>query len=259
MATDVPKLDHGLNIPTIRQVSVTQPFVWLKSGWRDFLEHPAPSMFYGALVVLCGVFIFYVGLKKPFFVLTATSAYPLLAPLLAAGIYELTRQREMGRTHPTLGDSLKGLFDDAGSVINYGVILSVCVLVWERVATTMFALAYSGEIPSLDTFMSKILFSQDFMLVAVAWVVVGGILASVVFAITMVGIPMVVDRKVDAITAMVTSVRAVRKNVGAMSVWAGIIVVMSLIGWATLMLGLLVIMPVLGHATWCAYRDLVQK
>lgn len=258
MATHAPKIDHGLSIPEVKHVSASRPFTWLKDGWGDFLEHPGPSLFYGAVVALLGGIILLMGMTRPIFMLTFTSGYLLVAPLLAAGIYELTRQREQGNAHPTLMDSLRGLRKDASSVIYYGIVLAVAFLVWERVATIVFALSYSGQISNFDGFINNVLFSADFMLVMGIWLIVGTLLASVVFAVTMVGIPMVVDRNVDIVTAMATSMRAARANIPAMMVWAALIVVLSLIGWLTMMLGLLVIMPLLGHATWCAYRDLVS-
>lgn len=258
MATYSPKLDHGLNIPRIKQVKASQPLVWLKDGWRDLLEHPGPSLTYGAAVTLLGGIILLVGMSSPVFMLTATSGYLLIAPLLAAGIYELTRQREQGKAHPTMMDSLRGLRGDASSVIYYGIVLALSFLVWERVATILFALSYSGQISNIEMFVDKVLFSLEFMWVLVAWLVAGGLLASLVFAVSMVGIPMVVDRKVDIVTAMVTSVKAARANVPAMVVWAALVVGLSLVGWLTAMIGLLFIMPLLGHATWCAYRDLVE-
>lgn len=259
MATHAPKMDHGLHIPGIKKVDALAPFRWLAMGWRDFQEHPAPSLLYGAVVTFIGLLIVFAGFSRPLLLLTATSGYLLVAPLLAAGIYELTRQREQGKTHPTLSDSIRGLREDAPGVVYYGIVLALAFLVWERVATIIFALFYGGQIGGIGNFFSDILFSSDFALVLGVWAVAGAMLASIVFALTVVGIPMVVDRNADIVTAMVTSVKAARANIPAMALWAAIIVTLSLVGWATMMLGLLVIMPLLGHATWCAYRDLVAK
>lgn len=259
MATHAPKVDHGLRIPQINHVEAMAPLRWLKEGLNDFREHPGPSLFYGALVTLAGLLIAFAGVSRPIFLLTAISGYLLVAPLLAAGIYELTRQREEGVAHPTLRDSWHGLQKDASGVINYGIVLALAFLLWERVATIIFALFYGGEISSFDAFVRNFSVSGELMMVMVIWAVAGALLASMVFALTVVGIPMIVDKKVDIITAMVTSVKTAQANVPAMMVWAAIIVVLSLLGWATMMVGLLFIMPLLGHATWCAYRELTGK
>lgn len=259
MATHAPKLDHGLHIPAVRKVEALAPIKWLVLGWQDFREHPAPSLAYGAVVTFIGLVIFFAGLTRPIFLLTATSGYLLVAPLLAAGIYELTRQREAGNPHPSLMDSLHGLRKDVAGVVHYGIVLALSFLVWERVATIIFALFYGGEISSVENFITDVLFSGEFAMVLGIWAVAGAMLAAIVFAVTVIGIPMIVDRNTDIVTAMVTSVKAARANLPAMFVWAAIVVVLSLVGWATLMIGLLVIMPLLGHATWCAYRDLVEK
>lgn len=161
--------------------------------------------------------------------------------------------------HPSLMDSLRGLRKDVAGVVYYGIVLALAFLVWERVATIIFALTYGGAIGNIDNFVKDVLFSGEFTLVLVVWAFAGALLAAIVFALTVVGIPMVVDRNVDIVTAMVTSVRATRANLPAMLVWALIIVVMSLLGWASMMIGLLVIMPLLGHASWCAYRALITS
>lgn len=258
MATHAPKVNHGLSIPQITQVDAAAPMRWLAKGWEDFREHPGPSLAYGAIVTLAGLLILMAGASKPLFLLTATSGYLLIAPLLAAGIYELTRQREQGKAHPTFMDSLRGLRKDASGVIHYGIVLAIAFLVWERVATVSFALLYGGEIGNFNSLLQNFM-SGEFLAVMAVWAVGGAILATIVFAVAVVGIPMIVDKNVDIVTAMVTSVKAAQANRQAMLVWAGIIVVLSIIGWATMMIGLLVIMPLLGHATWCAYRELVGK
>lgn len=259
MATHAPKVNHGLSIPQINHVDAAAPLRWLSAGWRDFREHPGPSLAYGAMVALIGLLILMAGASKPLFLLTATTGYLLIAPLLAAGIYELTRQREQGKAHPTLMDSFQGLRKDASGVVHYGIVLAISFLIWERVATVSFALFYGGQIGSFDSFLENFVLSGEFMSVLAVWTIAGAILATIVFSLSVVGIPMIVDKNVDIVTAMVTSVKAAQANKSAMMVWAGIIVALSLIGWATMMVGLLVIMPLLGHATWCAYRELVGK
>ena len=127
-------------------------------------------------------------------------------------------------------------------------------ILWERVAAVMFALSYGGDMGSVKDFVSDIFLSGNYWGVVIAWLVSGAILSSVIFSVTVIGMPMVIDRNADVVTAMIT----VFRNLPAMLVWAALIVVLTGLGMALALVGLIVIMPLLGHATWCAYKDLIQ-
>lgn len=258
MATHAPKLDHGLHIPEIHQVGIGRPLQWLKDGWQDFLDHPGPSLTYGIIVTLLGWLVLTLAAPRPYLFTAAISGFLLIAPLIAAGIYELTRQREQGSPHPTFLDSLRGLRKDAGSIADFSIVLVLAAILWERVAAILFALFYGGEMSSVDGFIREVFLSGNYPGVVLAWFVGGGLLASLVFSITVIGMPMVVDRNADIVTAMATSVKAVIANSTAMALWAAIIVGLVALGMLTFMLGFLIIMPWLGHATWCAYKDLIK-
>ena len=116
-----------------------------------------------------------------------------------------------------------------------------------------------GDIPDVANFYSHVLFSGDYVHFIIAYLVVGGSLAALVFALTAVAVPMVMDRDTDTITAMMTSLRVMGTNLGAMASWAVIIVVLMAISFATKMIGMVVLLPLLGHATWHAYRDQVER
>ena len=128
---------------------------------------------------------------------------------------------------------------------------------WFRVSLLMFALFYTDAIPTLDHIL-RTTFGGGHVEFLIAWFGVGLLFAVVVFAISVVAIPMMLDRDVDTVTAMLTSVRACYKNLPAMVVWALLIAVLTAIGFATMMIGLLVLMPLVGLASWHAYRALVE-
>ena len=113
--------------------------------------------------------------------------------------------------------------------------------------------------PNLESFYRDLIFSGDYWRLLVVYAAVGAVLAIVVFVLSAISIPMLLDRDVDIYTAMATSLVAVGRNISAMAVWAILIVVLSAIGFVTLLLGMIVIFPVIGHATWHAYRDIVQS
>lgn len=243
--------------PTLRRVPALRPLHWLSEGWRDFRRHPGPSLIYGIIVTLGGWGALSLALPHAEFFTSAVAGFVMVTPLIASGVYELTRQGEQGKT-PGFMDSVRALRRNASSIADYGVALLLMSIFWERVAAVMFALSYGGDMGNVKDFLGNVFFSGHYIGVVVAWFLSGAILASVVFAATVVGMPMVIDRDCDVVTAMVTSVRAVLVNLPAMAVWAAMIVGLSLLAMSTLLVGLVVVMPLLGHATWCAYRDVVE-
>lgn len=242
---------------TIRKVDMLRPFHWLKAGWQDFMTHPGPSLMYGVLVTVAGWAVVTLAAPHAELFSTVISGFVLIAPLIAAGIYELTRQRDAGEPASFL-NSIRSLKRTKGSIADFGIVLILAGILWERAAAVMFALSYGGDMGNAQDFVKEVFLSGKYWTVVIAWLVSGMMLASLIFCITVIGMPMVVDRNADIVTAMITSVRTVFANLPAMILWAGLIVFLTGLGMATALLGLIVIMPLLGHATWCAYKDLVQ-
>lgn len=242
--------------PTVRRVPALRPLHWLREGARDFRRHPGPSLVYGVLVTLGGWAALSLALPHAEFFSLAVVGFVMVTPLIAAGVYELSRQAEQG-LDPGFLDSVKALRRNAASIADYGVALLLLGILWERVAAVMFALSY-GDMGSVKDFLGEVLFSGRHVGLVLAWLLSGAVMASVVFAATAVGMPMVIARDCDVVTAMITSVRAVTANLPAMAVWAVLIVGLSLLAISTALVGLVVVMPLLGHATWCAYRDIVE-
>ena len=139
----------------------------------------------------------------------------------------------------------------------YAALLAVLVFGWFRVSLLMFALFYdTAALPSLNDIVVNA-FNPDNIAFLVAYFAVGFLFAQVVFSVSVVSIPLMLDKEVDTVTAMIASVQAVLKNVLTMGIWAAIIVALSAVGFVTYFLGLIIIMPVLALASWHAYRDLI--
>lgn len=250
-------LDQAPAFPAVRRVPASRPLQWLRGGWVDMMKHPGPSLVYGLIVTVGGWAMVTLAAPHAELFTSVIAGFVMVIPLLAAGIYELTRQSEAGEA-PSFINSVKSLRRNASSIADYGIALLLAGILWERVAAVMFALSYGGDMGSVAHFVQEIFLSGKYIGVVLAWLISGAALAALVFSVTVVGMPMVIDRNSDVVTAMITSVKAVLVNLPAMAVWVSLIIGLSLFGVLTALVGLVVVMPLLGHATWCAYRDLVE-
>ena len=132
------------------------------------------------------------------------------------------------------------------------------IIIFAAISAIMFALFYRGEVSNVTNFVSGILGSGENLYFLAAYVIVGAVLAIVVFALSAISIPLLMDRDTDAFTAAMTSLRAVQMNFDTMMLWAVMIVGLIAIGFASMMIGMVILLPLVGHATWHAYRDLIR-
>lgn len=257
MRPALQSLDRHFALPRVRVVGNERPLAWLRLGWQDLLRNPVPSIAYGLLFALCGDLVLVLAFPHPHLFLTAVSGFFLVAPLLAAGLYEISRSLGAGQ-RITFIDSLACWSRCGQSLAMIGLIVALAALLWERVSAVLFALFFGGHLLNLNDFLGDLLASPRHSTFLGAWFLAGAVIALCVFAITAVSVPMVLDRDCDFATAAMTSLRAVAANLETMFLWALIIVALTLIGFATLLFGLIVLMPLIGHATWHAYRDLID-
>lgn len=250
-------LDRHFNLPRVREVDAARPFHWLQLGWNDLREHASASIPYGIFFAVLGYVILAFAAPRPYLVTASLSGFFLLGPLLAAGLYEISRRSAAGET-ASLRDSLRGIVSSYESLLSIGVFLAIVMLGWERVSAVLFALLFTGEIAELSSFARTVLFSGDHLGFAVVYMLAGLLFAAMVFCATVIAVPMLMERDTDMVTAMMTSLRAVSLNPRAMLLWAVLIVTVIGVGFATLMVGLVLLLPLLGHASWHAYRDLVE-
>ncbi|URK17676.1 DUF2189 domain-containing protein [Thalassospira sp. GO-4] len=252
-------VDNGLHGITIRTITTDQSGKWLQAGWRDFKQTPAIGLTYGALCVLAGwlviLSIFRTG--QPYLTLPLAAGFMLLAPLVAVGLYETSRRLEMGE-NVTIWHSLNGFRRNPGQIGAIGVVLMLFFLAWTRIAMLLFALFYNGTMPSLDALIWETFFSRDAITFLITGSILGGALAIIVFAISVVSIPLLVDRDVDVITAVIISVNAFRKNWKVLIGWAAVIAILAACGMVVFMLGLAIMMPLLGYSSWHAYRGIID-
>lgn len=245
--------------PLVRRVPLDRPWLWLARGWSDILRAPVFSLSVGAAVaaVSIGLKILTLVSGAIYLALPLTAGFFFMAPLIAVGLYEISRRLGTGES-VRWRDVLLAWRRNSGQIALLGFILMAAHLVWVRIATLLFALFFAGANPSLERLMDALIFSPVSVSFLLTGTIFGIVLGTVVFAISAISIPMLIDRDVSVITAMATSLTAVRINLPAMALWAALIVGFTVAGLATFYLGLVIVLPLLGHASWHAYKDLVE-
>jgi uncharacterized membrane protein len=259
MATFVLEAADGPPV-LIRKVPPDAHWAWLKDGWSDLRRGWMASAPIGVAVALASMLIVFAmwraGLTA--FIPAACGGFAILGPALAVGVYEVSRRLDQGE--PVDGASLLQVRVAApGQLAMLGFSLLFVLLVWARLATLIYALAAgtTALTPGEDFVRFALQTPQGLAMLGIG-TAVGAALAFVAFSISVVAVPLVFRRKVDAMTAMVISCVAVAKNPGAMLSWAFNIALMIAACLATGFVALAVVFPWLGHATWRAYRAVID-
>lgn len=226
----------------------------LGAGWRDFLAHPAYGLFFASIFVSVGLITFYLALARgeTAWIIIAAAGFPLLAPFTAVGLYEVSRRRETGeplRWGAVLG-AVRGRGDE--QILAMGVILFVAFGFWIIVAHAVFAI-FVGD-AGLGSDPLAIFRSTAGLVMLLVGSLIGGIMVFAFYTVTVFSLPMLLDREVDILTAIIASLGAFSSSRFVLTVWAAVVLGSLLIAMIPLFLGLLIAIPVFGHATWHLYR-----
>ncbi len=232
-----------------RKLDTKAPIRWLRLGWEDLRRAPMQSLSYGAILVVCSYAMAYLAISFGNLVvlLALLSGFIFVGPVLAMAFYDISFQLQQGRV-PTLGHSLRESWRHIGNEMVFAVMLMVIFLVWARAASmthVFFPMRARPDLAEMAPFLA-------------VGTLVGSLFAAFVFCISAFSLPMIIDRKADMVTAVVTSFNAVLRNKGPMLVWAALIVAAVGVGIATGFLGLAVTLPLIGHATWHAYQETID-
>ena len=246
-------------VSVARDLKVGDLFAALAAGLRDFAAFPLFGLFFAAIYVGSGLFLAYAMATwgEVAWLVPAAAGFPIVAPFAAVGLYEVSRRREAGLPmswRSVLG-ALRGHGDD--QIMSMGVIVFVAFSFWLILAHGIFAifLAESGiGTESLELFETP----AGITMLAVGSIV-GAVVALAFYSITVVSLPMLVDRQVDFLTAIIVSLAVMRSNTLVMLTWAVLIAVLLFVAMLPVFLGLLVVLPALGHATWHLYRRSVGE
>lgn len=234
------------------------PWRWLAAGWRDLWRQPLLSLGYGATFVALGLLVtaglWMVGLESVAPALAA--GFVLLGPVLAVGLYEMSRRYEAGQ--PVYLRDVTALHLPSPPQFAFiAFALMFLYLVWMRLATLNYALFSYGSYQPIGEFMKFALTTDVGLIMVVLGTAVGGAIAFAAYAISVISVPILMRHDVDVLTAMWISTQVVMQHPGPMLLWAWLIAVLTAIGLATMFVGLIVVFPLVGHASWHAYRSIV--
>jgi uncharacterized membrane protein len=253
--SDTPSLDSAIPPIELNTLRWSDPLHWLRLGARDFARSPGSGLFYGACFMFMGLALLKAFESAPAYVLALSAGFLLVGPLLCLGLYRISQQLERGEP-PDFGASLSAWSTRSGTLAIFAFVLLVLEMLWGRAALVIFAVSFDG-MPDFRGSILALLDPENLGFI-VAYLAVGGVFAGLIFAISVVAMPLILDRPVDAITAGLTSLRLVFSQPGVMLLWGALITLLVVIAMLPWFAGLLVVGPVLGHASWHAYRSAIR-
>ena len=252
--------EHASELPEINEICLADLRDCLKSGWQDYRRAPLIGLFFSAFYVLGGYVIisvlFFAG--EIWWVMPFTVGFPLLAPFAGVGFYAtscLIEHKEKVSWNRVLTCAL---LERKRQIPWVGAIIVIWFLLYMLISHAIFAITMGLTALTNITNSFGLFLTPEGIMMLVAEIVVGAGFAFALFSITLVSLPLLLEREVDFVTGILTSIRAVMKNFKVLMVWAFIIAALMFLAMLPMLLGLFIAMPVLGHATWHLYRKLLD-
>jgi len=234
----------------------------LRAGLRDVTKRPALSLFFGLVyalfgaVLISGLMVF----EQVWIVIAMGVGFPLVAPFLAAGLYEMSRR--LKRAEPfTASDIFLVVFRQQRREFGWmALVVLFAFWLWAYQVRLMLALFLQHQATrSFEELVTIVFTTSDGALFLGVGSCVGAVLATLLFSLTVIAMPLLMDKDIDFVTAMITSVKTVQRSPLVMLGWGAVIGALTLIAVAPAFLGVIVVFPVLGHATWHLYERLVSE
>ncbi len=254
-------------LPTVRTITVDQTLTWLGQGWRDARRAGAVSFAHGLAMAIIGAVIIGVTYRHFWLLAGALSGFMVIAPVLATSLYALSRtleRNEVADTRVVLktwlnwqNSHINKWSNDYWCMFQFGALLALAATGWVVTSAALITLLAPVPILGPQDFIEHVVLAKSGHLFEL-WMTVGGILAAPMFASSAITMPLLLDRRIALLPAVLTSWQAVLANPVPMGLWAATIMVLTLLGLSALLLGLVLVIPVLGHASWHAYRDLID-
>jgi uncharacterized membrane protein len=228
----------------------------LELAWHDIRATPATSFAHGAALALFGGLVMVVAHQRFWVLAGALSGFLLVAPVLATGLYCLSRALQRGEpAGPAMVWRVWRSFDRR--LVTFGLLLALAGTGWVLTSAALITLFAPAPVLGPIDFLRVVVADTNGWLFE-AWLALGGLLAAPVFASSVVALPLLVDRDVSVLDAVLASWRVVIENPLPMAVWAALVLGFTLLGLGSLLIGLVFVIPMLGHASWYAYRDVLD-
>jgi len=241
-------------IPEIGRVTFAELWSSLKAGLWDFRQAPVYGLTFSAFYVLAGLGLVWIGAGTFLWTLAFSLGFPLVAPFAAVGLYEVSRRIEAGEPL-NRSEIVSVVWRERTRQLPWiGVILTLIFLFWSFFAHMTFAMFLGSSALTNVSSSYEIFFSTNGIAMMVVQGFVGAIVAFFVYGVAVMSLPLLVDKEIDFVTAMLISLETVSKNKAVLGTWAVLIAVLLFVAMLPAFLGLFVVLPVLGHATWHLYR-----
>ncbi|MDP2416882.1 MAG: DUF2189 domain-containing protein [Hydrogenophaga sp.] len=239
------------------QVSLSSPLRWLALGWADLRRNPAPGLWHGLLLTAGGWLLLWAARDQFWLMAGAFSGFLIVAPILATGLYHVSRSCNSGRC-VGMPEVIALWRSGDGRLVRFGLLLGLAGTGWVLTSAALITLYSPEPIHKPVDFLRHVVLVREIGLFEV-WLLLGALLAAPVFASSVVAIPMLVDTSAPISVAVADSWRAVANHPGPMAFWAVLIGILVGVGMLTALLGLIVTIPLVAHASWHAYCDLTQR
>lgn len=256
----------GRQLPPILPIEPDQPLRWLVLGFRDLTRNPLLSMAHGLLLALLGGLITWLAFDTFWLLAGLVSGFMVGAPVLATSLYAMSRAIERGepvhlglllKTWTNWRLRLQLQPDSYWALIRFGLLLGLATAGWVFTSSTFIRLMAPVPIETPMDFIRHVVANREHHLFEI-WLAMGGVMAAPLFASSVVSMPMLLDRRVTVLEAVLTSWKAVLHYPVTLALWAFLLMGFTLLGIFSFYLGLILVVPMLGHASWHAYRELVD-
>lgn len=247
-------------LPEINQIAPAVIPGVLRAGWADFLRAPLFGLFFSAVYVGGGVMLYLVFGRggQEWWLMPFILGFPLLAPFAAIGLFEVSRRLEVGEDL-AWGKVLGVVFSQKDRQLpSMAMVILLMFMFWVFVAHATFALFMGVASLTNITSSPEVIFTGNGPIMLTVGTIIGAGFALALFSFTVVGLPLLMEREVDFISAIITSVQAVTGNPVSLGLWGATIAILLFAGMVPLFLGLFITLPVLGHASWHMYRRLTE-
>lgn len=245
--------------PRVLKIGKDDIYWALKAGWADFRAAPKYGLTFSALYMLGGwtILAFANAAGLYYFAYPLLTGFALIAPFVAAGFYEVSRRLERGLPL-SFGAVLGSVKESGGRDLGWMALVTVFgMIIWLDFAFFVYLFFYGLNIPKIADLMVQVFSTPKGLAFLAVGNLLGAMVAFFMFSIMVVSCPLLLDRDVDFVTAMLTSLKVVAANPVQMMAWALLIALLMAFSIGTGLLGLLIAMPALGHGTWHVYRKTV--